>query len=244
MTRQYAINVKDFTYEELLRFGKFISEERLKRADRYRFDKDKIRCLTAELILRYALITEYGINNDSIQFIKSDKGKPYLKSEHINVEFNLSHSGDYVVCAISDSPVGIDVEQIRDKDINIAKRVLTKDEYEEWSALDDGIKTDEFYRLWTVKESYSKYLGLGLMLDFSLEGCSQIKRGISSDYNLNFIECIIGSGSGYVYSQKLDDSHYLSVCIAPCKKDELIKEVQYIGLEDIKREIILNGLPA
>ena len=70
--------------------------------------------------------------------------------------FNLSHSNDYYAFAISKEEVGIDIEKVRDDvNINLIKRISnSKDE------IKDVIK------MWTIKESYLKYLGTGINTNF------------------------------------------------------------------------------
>lgn len=54
-------------------------------------------------------------------------GKPFLlNSPHIH--YNVSHTGDYVFCALADEPVRIDVELIKSVDLKIAKRFFAVDE--------------------------------------------------------------------------------------------------------------------
>lgn len=86
-------------------------------------------------------------------------GKPYLR-DWPGVQFNLSHSGAYGVCAISNAPVGVDIEMIRPLRQDVAKRFFTKVEQEYLSAR----PTEDFFRLWTRKESFTKAIGKGLTL--------------------------------------------------------------------------------
>lgn len=63
----------------------------------------------------------YDLPIDQIVFQTEGNGKPVVR--HIpSFHFNLSHSGDWVVCAIDDAPVGIDIEEIKPIDLAIAKR--------------------------------------------------------------------------------------------------------------------------
>lgn len=90
---------------------------------------------------------------------KTVLGKPYLK-DWPGVQFNLSHSGGWGVCAVSAAPVGVDVELVRPLKQDIAKRFFT--------ATEQGYLAhrppEEFFRLWTRKESFTKALGKGLTL--------------------------------------------------------------------------------
>ncbi len=93
------------------------------------------------------------------ELAKTVLGKPYLK-DWPRIQFNLSHSGAYGVCAVSDAPVGVDVEMIRPLRQDVAKRFFTKVEQGYLSAQ----PPEEFFRLWTRKESFTKAVGKGLTL--------------------------------------------------------------------------------
>lgn len=86
-------------------------------------------------------------------------GKPYL-AQYPGVQFNLSHSGPWGVCALSDFPVGVDVEMIRPLRRDVAKRFFTAVEQEHLSRC----PAEEFFRLWTRKESFVKAVGRGFSL--------------------------------------------------------------------------------
>lgn len=140
----------DFLYEKA-------SRERKQRADRYRRQEDKMRCVTADALLRTVLGT------DDFCVAKHDGGKPYILNQE-GFYYNLSHSGRYVVIAWGDSEVGIDVQQQNDS-VNIqsfAKRFFANDE----QVYICGDRS-RFYEIWTKKESYLKYTGEGLRKELS-----------------------------------------------------------------------------
>lgn len=89
-------------------------------------------------------------------------GKPYLQDYPFY--FNLSHSGEYVFCAISDREVGVDIQQYRPADeARLARRFFSE---EERKALEGCLDREEqrelFYRLWVRKEAYGKLTGEGI----------------------------------------------------------------------------------
>jgi 4'-phosphopantetheinyl transferase len=92
--------------------------------------------------------------------IYKGNGKPDIE----DICFNLSHSGDMVVCAISEKQIGVDIEQIEDIKENIARRFFTKYENQYLNQYKEERKRNEFFRLWTMKESYMKYTGEGMKL--------------------------------------------------------------------------------
>ncbi len=92
----------------------------------------------------------------------TSKGKPFISGAS---EFNISHSQNIVVCAVSNSEIGIDVEKIRDVNINNFKIYFSTDEYtdiENSSAINKS-----FFKYWTKKESFAKAIGEGLTISFA-----------------------------------------------------------------------------
>ncbi len=87
-------------------------------------------------------------------------GRPQIEG----LDFNISHAGDYVMMVLSDHSVGCDIERIRDKKTGIAKRFFSEAEAAWIDASEDPFAA--FYRVWTARESYVKYTGEGISLDF------------------------------------------------------------------------------
>lgn len=161
----------------------FVSRNRQKKIDFYRFDKDKKLSCGAYLLLK-KLLSEEKIKKP---IFKTGKyGKAYI-SNYENIHFNLSHSGKMVLCAISDREVGADIEYIDPEiDLNIAKHYFYNSEYE--NIMNAENKPDEFFKYWVLKESYMKYTGLGMNLEldsFEIIIKDRIKLK-NNDKNLKF----------------------------------------------------------
>ncbi|MDE5742919.1 MAG: 4'-phosphopantetheinyl transferase superfamily protein [Bacteroidales bacterium] len=110
-----------------------------------------------KLLLR-GVQTEYGLSEiPEISF--GVFGKPYFRS-HPDIHFNISHCDKAVVCALSDSVVGIDVESVRPFDREMAEYVSAPEELK--SILTSADPAVAFTILWTRKESYCKMTGQGL----------------------------------------------------------------------------------
>ena len=86
-------------------------------------------------------------------------GKPYFK-DCPERHFNLSHSGQFALCALSDTPVGADIEVVRPRKEGLPGYTFKDADYERYLAL--GGDWDAFYTLWTEVESIIKYTGEGL----------------------------------------------------------------------------------
>lgn len=110
----------------------------------------------AEIILSYALSLPLPI-----EYQKRENGKPFLEGQKC---FNLSHSGDYVLCAVSDLEIGADIERIERMRENTFKRIFSPAEKECYEKEHKGSK-DYLCRVWTRKESILKMTGEGLRHD-------------------------------------------------------------------------------
>lgn len=125
-----------------------------------------------ELLAR-GLKAEYGLSfpDLAVRLQKGRRGKPYLP-EHPQIHFNISHSGCMAVCALGRQPLGVDVEQIRPVRLHTTRRMLTEREREYLERCPKERRDLEFFRIWTLKESYCKALGIGLALNFTEVECS------------------------------------------------------------------------
>ena len=86
---------------------------------------------------------------DSFNIKRTENGKPYTEG----VEFSLSHTDGLTVCAVSDSPVGVDCEKVRS--VNSKEKIISR-------FLNETVKTisdEEFFQKWTAFESRVKYYG-------------------------------------------------------------------------------------
>ena len=84
-------------------------------------------------------------------------GRPYLEGGPF---VSVSHSRNYCALALSDRPVGLDAEELRPLREKLAARVMGPEEYRWYRAR--GSREEDFFTLWTLKESWLKYLGTGL----------------------------------------------------------------------------------
>ena len=134
-----------------------LPEVRVRKIMKYRQVKDRKQGLGAGLLLKECL-KEYDINIEEIQY--GEHGKPEIEG----IYFNLSHSHDKVVCVVSKMPVGCDIEKIGKVRTGIAERFFTNNEIRYMERFSGDEQREEFYRLWTMKESYMKMTGEGMSL--------------------------------------------------------------------------------
>ena len=160
MIRTYIFNKKELTdvnYSEEL-----FSTERRNKINALKRDDDKQLSSCAELILIYALRQLQEVNLP-LNIEKDEREKLFIPD--FPYYFNLSHAGDYAACAVSDRPVGIDIEYVRVKDISHADRMLHPEEAATLAYISNpNEKKKFFYECWVAKESYLKNLGIGLIV--------------------------------------------------------------------------------
>jgi len=151
------LNIEQNTIEKMLQI---ITDENRERFYKFRFKEDSLRTLYGEIIVRYVLTTQFAIKNEEIKILRTSYGKPFI--ENVPLHYNISHSGEWVACAFASREVGIDIEMIKDVDMKIAERYFCEYEYDSLLSISDKDRINYFYKLWTLKESYLKWLGTGI----------------------------------------------------------------------------------
>lgn len=141
-----------------------ISAQRREKVMLMRNERDRRLSVAAYLQLLNALETEYGITAPP-HFDFHDGGKPFIAGRQ-DICFSMSHCRCGVACAVSDRPVGIDIETIRPYRRELAERVMNT---EEMDVITSSPHPEiEFIRLWTMKESFLKMTGEGIRSDLKL----------------------------------------------------------------------------
>lgn len=122
-------------------------------------------------LARHMIYQAFHIPLDQQVIAYGPHGKPSLR-DFPNAHFNISHSGPYVACAVSDKPVGVDIEQIRPVELCAIQRVCTKEEQraifeylptgDEFTVVTDRHTLARFFEIWTGKEAEVKRTGVGI----------------------------------------------------------------------------------
>lgn len=92
-------------------------------------------------------------------------GKPYLPGCPA-FHFNLSHSGLWAVCAVADTPVGVDIEQVRPVSLKLSRKFSPQEQQAIFQA-PPQVQLPLFFDLWVQKEAFTKCTGQGLLCPFS-----------------------------------------------------------------------------
>lgn len=176
-------DIAESVFDYLFRFADKNKQERI---NRMKMKPDKDLTLAGDILAKAAIKKVFGIPIADIKFGYEESGKPYAAGLP-DVHFNISHSGSIAICAVYDKPVGIDIQKMKNSDFNsLAKRVFTEKEQELFSRSAQDSRKEQFFRIWTAKESYIKYLGTGIKdLKTDIEYCVVNTYRFSNDYMIS-----------------------------------------------------------
>ncbi|MDY4362316.1 4'-phosphopantetheinyl transferase superfamily protein [Lactococcus lactis subsp. lactis] len=149
----YYIDLRHFTQQDDSYLEDKLSNEKWKKIQHYRRYADKKRSIYSEMLIKYVVYKIKG-HDVEIEFEENSYGKPKVKG--LNWDYNVSHSGNYVILAISNEKIGIDIQKKFEIDLGVLK-FFHKSE-QKMVQEDPSL----FFTFWTLKESYLKYLGVGL----------------------------------------------------------------------------------
>jgi len=164
--------------EERSIYERVLSSAEQQAAARFRFEADRERSLVARGGLRWILSAYCGVPPETLKFQVTSYGKPSLLGVAAAPEFNVSHSGDYVLIGVTTgTPCGVDIERPnpRVKQKEIAGRYFCPKEVEWLDRTRQG-----FLRLWTMKESIIKAVGRGLSIPLSDVDVTDVAEGKTS----------------------------------------------------------------
>ena len=182
----------------------------------------KLQTVAGELLARYSVGHYLGKHDQEITLGLGEKGKPHI-ANLVDIHYNISHSGYYVVCAVAAAEIGIDVERIRRVNLRIAERFFSPSEIDDLMACDEENRMHYFITLWTIKESYLKAIGRGLTQH--LNSFTIVKSNES--YLLTGNEEAEGYG---IETQSLNHEYMMAVC-APLPYSP--SEITHVSLNDI-----------
>ena len=138
-----------------------ISEQRREQALKFKYELGQRLCVLAYQLLKQGLREEYGITENPV-FEYNEHGKPAIVG-HPEIFFNLSHCKHAAACAISDQPIGIDVESIREYKEGLVHYSMNDEEIRKIEVAEHPDRA--FIRLWTMKEATLKLIGTGISND-------------------------------------------------------------------------------
>lgn len=178
---------------------KYLPLSRQYKFNQYKFDIDKKLLLYSNLLLRKCISTILHLPSYKVDIEQKEFQKPILINSK-NVDFNYSHTHNAILLGISTyGKIGVDIEAISKHIPNDLHLFFHKHEL---AYIERAPKPQKaFYEIWTKKEAYTKYLGLGLSADLvSINTLSTSLKLHLKTWQQDFYICS-------VYSDKIVDSH-------------------------------------
>jgi len=185
MPKLWRVDVAAEAHRLLLHRARLTDAER-ERAARFRRDADRERFVIGRSTRRELLARHLGTDPATLAFEEGRHGKPHLPPDNSpGPHFNSSHSGRWVLHAIADIEVGVDVEEIRPEfaDLDDFAWVLSDAERAFVLAAAPPQRAAALATVWVRKEAYVKALGEGLSRSLSAIG---IVAGASGEPMLAF----------------------------------------------------------
>jgi 4'-phosphopantetheinyl transferase len=193
----------------LARYKTLLTSDELKRCGRIRDTGQQHSAMLTRVLVRTALSEYDNTEPQDWRFSADARDKPRIDNANATLRFNVSHSREWIVCAIGTGfELGVDVEYChRDRDIlRLAKRYFSPQEYAALGSLAGEARADRFYDLWTLKESWLKATGLGIS-----GGLDSAVFDLREDGDMSF--SVPAAQITYRFSNwQLDSSYRLALC--------------------------------
>ncbi len=175
----------DFALDEQALLA-LLSPDEVKRAMRFKLPLHSQRFIITRGLLRKTLSLYTGVAPDKIVFNYGEHGKPHLQANPYALQFNVSHSADIAIFALTTyQEIGVDIEKIEPHfREDVAKRFFSSQEYAQLMDLTGDARNKGFYQIWSRKEALIKAAGKGLFTlssDFSIN-LSETKESVSLMY--------------------------------------------------------------
>lgn len=145
------------TDAEVERMIPLVPEPRRSQALAFKHTFGRFACLKSYLMLAELLQKEFGLETFSI--VAGEHGKPYL-ADHPDIHFNISHCQRAIAVAVSDQPVGIDVEIFRKVSDALVDKCMNENERAD--IMSSASPEESFIAYWTRKEAAFKLFGTGI----------------------------------------------------------------------------------
>lgn len=181
----------DFKWEYQILSG--LTQERQREIQRKMCKEDRSLSLLGEALLRYGIAQVFAQDCQNWVRKYGTHGKPFW-TNHPEIEFNLSHSGDMVLCALGNMPVGVDIQKQRSIKESLVRRVLSSEEEEMYRLSSDP--KDFFYQVWALKESLLKWSGQGITTCLKKISCYPYGRQIHTNQS-DCYPFLLSSPTGY-----------------------------------------------
>ena len=166
------LDTRKTTLDELLQKYEALPVSRKEKVDKLQNESQKVVAIEA-----YHLVIQMLGLNTFPEFETTKFGKPYISGER---QFNISHSKGVIVVAISDEPVGVDIEKQKEFSDSLSSRIFSIEEQK--IAKETNNLNKEFLKLWVQKESLIKLEGKTIATNLK----TVLKN--KNNYNFTFFE--------------------------------------------------------
>ncbi|MBO9570648.1 MAG: 4'-phosphopantetheinyl transferase superfamily protein [Chitinophagaceae bacterium] len=162
-----GVHIHKFTINEFTHLigqhAALIKADEAEKSNRFYHREDAQRYLLSRILCRLLLAKYNALLPQDIEFQKGRFDKPYIKHGEgmLLPFFNWSHAQNILLIAFGNSELGVDVEQIRDFDVEAVAGV-TFNKAEQKFLSEGEMDLEDFFRLWTRKEAAVKAVGFGL----------------------------------------------------------------------------------
>ena len=172
MYNLYFYDINNFSKEDYVSELALLPKLRQKKITAKANEIDRKLSLAGDMLIYKAITEQLKISRSKINIAYGEMGKPY--AANLNIHFSVSHSGSFAAVAISDKPVGVDIEKLRPFSAAVANKIFTEKEKDYLMSVPctEQSKSLHFFELWTIKEAYIKLHGttIGHIKDLSLQG--------------------------------------------------------------------------
>lgn len=191
------------------RYKALLTSDELNLCERIRDTRQQHSAILTRVLVRTAISEYNSTEPQDWRFTADARDKPCIASPDSTLRFNVSHSRDWIVCAVGEGfELGVDVEYCHpDRDIlRLAKRFFSPKEYAALCGLSTEQRGDRFYDYWTLKESWLKATGLGIS-----GGLDSAVFDFQDDGDMRF--STPAGNTGYHFNNwQLDSSYRLALC--------------------------------
>ena len=160
----YWYDIRDLAEETEKEVLRTLDAADRKRISELVLPEEKERSVAAVLLSRRALAEQSGQPESAIHLSWDEEGKPCAAGTELC--FSVSHSGPYVVCAVAEKPIGVDIEPLRRISPKMMRRSCTEEELG-YIRIGDSGADRRFLEVWTAKEALFKLTGRGPLLSLS-----------------------------------------------------------------------------
>lgn len=134
-----------------------------------------------------------------------------------DISYNLSHSGTLVICALSEKAVGCDTEYLRQAPDGVAEHFFCESEKAYLNRFQGEAYNQQFFRLWTMKESYMKMTREGMKLPLH-------------QFEVNFCEHITIVRDGKVQPCSIKEYSLKDYLVTVCAESDTFAEMSWVNL--------------